>query len=428
MSPKLQVKLLRVLQEHELPRVGGDKVIPIDIRVITATHVDLVKAIEEGKFREDLYYRLNVIPVTVPSLRERAGDIPLLIEYFLKRLRETKKSTVTSISPDALKLMISYDWPGNVRELENLMERMVILAENNTLTVDDLPLKIQKIIPHSININDQKNINIKAHEKDKGADKVKAEDLSHLKEFLEPIREDKFQNYKENDKDLTELKDNDGKRGARNTEKNDKEVSSQEESDLIKNTENINLNNINASIFTKESSLNSYIPYSDNENIIQDTLNKTYTPDKTETMDKTDTIDDTATLKDTSLTNNTESNDNTFPEKNTDIDNNDKQNNLNNFSDSDTESENEDTEDKVIIKLPDENQILENHAISDNIWALIEPIQNFPKDGINMNNLLKDYETLLIEAALEYAGGFRITAAKLLGINRTTLQEKLKKK
>jgi transcriptional regulator with GAF, ATPase, and Fis domain len=142
MSAKLQVKLLRVIQEHEFERVGGDKTISVDIRIITATHVDLTRAVRDGRFREDLYYRLNVIPVTIPPLRERAGDIPLLIDYFLVRLRETRGSRVTGITDEARAILGAYRWPGNVRELENLMERMVILADGPILTKNDLPERL----------------------------------------------------------------------------------------------------------------------------------------------------------------------------------------------------------------------------------------------------------------------------------------------
>lgn len=144
MSPKLQVKLLRVLQEHTIERVGGDKVISVDIRVITATHVDLAKAVEDGRFREDLYYRLNVIPITMPPLRERLDDLPLLTNYFLTRFRETRFSEVTSVDPEAMKRLLTYNWPGNVRELENLVERMVTLADENILTLEDLPAKLME--------------------------------------------------------------------------------------------------------------------------------------------------------------------------------------------------------------------------------------------------------------------------------------------
>ncbi|MDR1309282.1 MAG: sigma-54 dependent transcriptional regulator [Deltaproteobacteria bacterium] len=142
MSPKLQVKLLRVIQEHEFERVGGDRTISVDIRIITATHVDLSRAVGDGRFREDLYYRLNVIPLTIPPLRDRPGDVPLLIDFFLGRLREARGSRVTGVSDEARALMSAYRWPGNVRELENLMERMVILADGPILTRHDLPQRL----------------------------------------------------------------------------------------------------------------------------------------------------------------------------------------------------------------------------------------------------------------------------------------------
>ncbi|MDR2935678.1 MAG: sigma-54 dependent transcriptional regulator [Candidatus Adiutrix sp.] len=142
MSPKLQVKLLRVVQEHEIERVGGDRIIPVDIRIITATNVDLVRAVEEGRFREDLFYRLNVIPITMPPLRERLEDVPLLVEHFLARLAATRGSLVTGLTPEVLGRLLAYDWPGNVRELENLVERMVTLADGPLLTEADLPAKL----------------------------------------------------------------------------------------------------------------------------------------------------------------------------------------------------------------------------------------------------------------------------------------------
>ena len=142
MSPKLQVKLLRVIQEHEIERVGGDRIIPVDIRVVTATNVDLARAVEEGRFREDLFYRLNVIPITMPPLRERLEDVPLLVEHFLARLAATRGSQVTGLAPGVLDRLLAYGWPGNVRELENLVERMVTLADGPLLTVEDLPAKL----------------------------------------------------------------------------------------------------------------------------------------------------------------------------------------------------------------------------------------------------------------------------------------------
>jgi DNA-binding NtrC family response regulator len=146
MSPKLQVKLLRVIQEHEFERVGGDKTISVNIRVITATHVNLTRAVEEGRFREDLYYRLNVIPLTIPPLRARSSDVPLLVDYFLSRLRQTRGSKVTGLAPDVLAILKAYHWPGNIRELENLMERMVILADGPVLTRRDLPQRLLSLV------------------------------------------------------------------------------------------------------------------------------------------------------------------------------------------------------------------------------------------------------------------------------------------
>ena len=151
MSPKLQVKILRVLQEHQFERVGGQKTIDVDIRVITASNKNLRQAMEEGRFREDLFYRLNVIPITVPPLRERKGDVPLLIDYFLKRFRETRGRDIQGIHDEAMNKLLHYSWPGNIRELENIIERMVILAEEDILSVEDLPPRISEVTPAPAN-------------------------------------------------------------------------------------------------------------------------------------------------------------------------------------------------------------------------------------------------------------------------------------
>ena len=142
MSPALQVKLLRVLQERKFERVGGVKTIQVDIRVIAATNMNLDEAVKKGRFREDLYYRLNVIPVHIPPLRERRSDIPLLVEHFLKKFCRNKRTCVRGISDDALHALTAYDWPGNVRELENIIERMVILANGPMISMEDLPERI----------------------------------------------------------------------------------------------------------------------------------------------------------------------------------------------------------------------------------------------------------------------------------------------
>ena len=142
MSPALQVKILRVLQEHEFERLGGVKSIKVDIRVVAATHRDLEKAVKQGTFREDLYYRLNVIPFILPPLRERGSDIPLLANHFIGKFNIEKKQNINGISPDALKCLTRYHWPGNVRELENLIERLVILKGKGVIEQEDLPEKL----------------------------------------------------------------------------------------------------------------------------------------------------------------------------------------------------------------------------------------------------------------------------------------------
>jgi transcriptional regulator with GAF, ATPase, and Fis domain len=134
----VQVKLLRVLQEREFERVGGVETVKVDVRLISATHRDLERLIVEGKFREDLYYRLNVFPITMPPLRERPGDIPLLVEHFMQKFAQSSGKVVNSLDPRALAALTAYPWPGNVRELENVIERATILISGSTLTVADL--------------------------------------------------------------------------------------------------------------------------------------------------------------------------------------------------------------------------------------------------------------------------------------------------
>jgi two-component system, NtrC family, response regulator AtoC len=139
-SPELQTKLLRFLQEREFERVGGTQQIRVDVRVIAATNRDLVKARKEGRFREDLYYRLNVIPIALPPLRERKEDIAVLAKYFLRRAAGETKKIVTGISEDAEAMLSAYEWPGNVRELANVIERAVVLGQGPDIAVRDLPL------------------------------------------------------------------------------------------------------------------------------------------------------------------------------------------------------------------------------------------------------------------------------------------------
>ena len=147
MSPALQAKLLRVLQSREFERVGDSQTVKVDVRVIAATNSDLRKLVDEGTFREDLYYRLNVIPVRVPSLRERRADIPLLAQHFLDRLAKDAapaRGRVT-LAQDAQQALMAFDWPGNVRQLENVMERTFALSPGRTqIGVIDLPEEIRQ--------------------------------------------------------------------------------------------------------------------------------------------------------------------------------------------------------------------------------------------------------------------------------------------
>ena len=141
MSPDLQVKLLRALQYQQIEPVGSVKPIEIDARIIAATNVDLEQAVIDRRFREDLFYRLNVIPIVMPSLRDRRGDIPLLISHFLRNFNEEKKCDVIFKNEEVMNILMAYDWPGNVRELENLVQRMVILKGKGEIDLKDLPMK-----------------------------------------------------------------------------------------------------------------------------------------------------------------------------------------------------------------------------------------------------------------------------------------------
>ena len=138
----LQVKLLRTLQENAIRRLGDTRDTPVDVRLIAATNRDLSAQVEAGGFREDLFYRLNVLPIHLPPLRERKDDIGLLVEHFIERVNARLGTSVASVTPEAERLLVAYDWPGNVRELENAVERAMVLAEGNAITADDLPEKI----------------------------------------------------------------------------------------------------------------------------------------------------------------------------------------------------------------------------------------------------------------------------------------------
>lgn len=142
MDLMLQVKILRVLQEKEIERVGGSGVRKVDVRIVAATNRDLETEVAAGRFREDLYYRLNVIPLHLPALRERVGDIMLLVEHFLRNFCKKRGRDFLKVSPEARKALLAYSWPGNVRELENFMERVSILCEGSHVEVSDLPRKV----------------------------------------------------------------------------------------------------------------------------------------------------------------------------------------------------------------------------------------------------------------------------------------------
>jgi len=138
---EIQIALLRVLQEREIERVGSSRPIPVDVRVVAATHRELNALVAEGKFRQDLLYRLNVVPIQIPPLRERVADIPLLVEYFIDRFGKRAGKKFGTIDKKFLKAFQAYAWPGNVRELQNVIERAVILSEDDTLAVDQTWLK-----------------------------------------------------------------------------------------------------------------------------------------------------------------------------------------------------------------------------------------------------------------------------------------------
>ncbi len=145
-----QVKLLRVLQEEEFERVGDTRPVKVDVRVIAATNIDLKKAMEDGKFRQDLYYRLRVVPISLPPLRERRDDIPLLIDYFVKKFNKEMGKDVETVSPATIEILLNYDYPGNIRELENIIEHALVLCNGNTILPEHLPRDIQILKPDHV--------------------------------------------------------------------------------------------------------------------------------------------------------------------------------------------------------------------------------------------------------------------------------------
>lgn len=158
MSPSMQARLLRVIQEREIQRVGGDETIRVDVRILAATNRDLEQEVASGKFREDLYYRLNVVTLRMPALRERLEDIPLLARYFLDRFAEKNRKQVKGFTPLAMDMLLKYEWPGNVRELENAVERAVILLPGDYVTEKELPVSITQSYPDAEEINQAQRI------------------------------------------------------------------------------------------------------------------------------------------------------------------------------------------------------------------------------------------------------------------------------
>jgi DNA-binding NtrC family response regulator len=167
MPPDIQVKILRIIQDKEFERVGGNETIKCDVRIRAATHCNLEALVEMGAFREDLYYRLNVIPIYVPSLKERREDIPLLLEYFINKICTNMGRKIKRFSPEAESCLINYDWPGNIRELENLVERVVALTDGDEIGICSLPSNISSLYsvnecagcnPTLINMNNAGNI------------------------------------------------------------------------------------------------------------------------------------------------------------------------------------------------------------------------------------------------------------------------------
>jgi transcriptional regulator with PAS, ATPase and Fis domain len=150
MPLEMQVKLLRVLQERTLRPVGGDSEVPFGARLIAATNRDLETAIEEKRFREDLFYRINVVQITVPPLRSRPGDVPVLAAHFIHKIAARTGRGIPTIGEAAVRLLLDYDWPGNVRELQNCIERVMALGTLNMISVDDLPANIRDFTPAKV--------------------------------------------------------------------------------------------------------------------------------------------------------------------------------------------------------------------------------------------------------------------------------------
>jgi transcriptional regulator with PAS, ATPase and Fis domain len=153
MVPALQAKLLRFLEEKAFKRIGGTGDVSVDVRVIAATNRDLEEAVKQGRFREDLFYRLNVLPVTLPPLRAHPSDVPLLVAYYIDAFNREFRKSVRGASPEALEALARYDWPGNIRELRNAVERAMLLADTDLLTPEHFPmLQTRRAAPHAFEL------------------------------------------------------------------------------------------------------------------------------------------------------------------------------------------------------------------------------------------------------------------------------------
>jgi transcriptional regulator with PAS, ATPase and Fis domain len=165
MSADLQVKLLKVLEERSFEPVGSNRTVKVNVRIIAATHRDLEAAVADGRFREDLYYRLYVVPINLPALRERSGDIPLLVDHFLRKFNTKLGFDISGFTAEAMARFEAYDWPGNVRELANMVERLVVLSGDGLIGMDDLPTKLRANLPPSmptLPVADENGINLQA--------------------------------------------------------------------------------------------------------------------------------------------------------------------------------------------------------------------------------------------------------------------------
>jgi len=184
-SLAMQAKLLRVLQEHEIKRVGGTETIKIDVRMVAATNQNLEELVAEKRFREDLFYRLNVVSIQLPSLRERPEDIPLLADHFLNKYASQNNKPVCRISPEAMDVLTRYRWPGNVRELENVIERAATLSNTNLIIPEDLPRRLQmelsqiaiSSLPSSLPLSELEKLYIQKVLEETGGNKKKAADI-----------------------------------------------------------------------------------------------------------------------------------------------------------------------------------------------------------------------------------------------------------